>query len=278
MAKFMKQPDKKRHTALWLTVLLLSLGLLVCAALVLLPMLTDPQTDTGGVADETTLPSVTDPAPDGPNESETMESTEALPDNPIDWDYYEEVNDDIYAWIYVPNTGIDLPILQPQGSEDDNYYLHRDLDRNYLYSGSLYTQRANAKDFSDPVTLIYGHNMRREGVMFTNLLYFQDTDFFNENEFFYIYTPGHILTYRIASAHSYDTRHILNSFDFSQEEELQEYFDYILSPRTMVANVREGVTLTTEDHVVTLSTCIYFGSDKQRYLLQGVLVDDQQTN
>lgn len=289
MGKFSEQGQPKKHKALWIAVLILSLALLIGAGVFLLPQLIDPKTDKGGVSDETTLPVPDTEEPEtesteAPTETETETEapteppTEPLPDNPIDWEYYTDINDDIYAWIYIPGTGIDLPVLQPQGEEDDNFYLHKDIYRNYLFAGALYTQRKNAKDFTDPVTVIYGHNMRRADVMFTNLLYFQDKSFFEENEYFYIYTPGHILTYRVISAHNYDTRHILNSFDFSDPEDLAEYQGDVLSPRTMVANVREGATLTAEDRLVTLSTCTYVGSEKIRYLVEGVLVDDQRTN
>ena len=133
----------------------------------------------------------------------------------------------------------------------------------------------NAKDFSDPVTVLYGHHML-DNSMFSTLYYFRDQQFFDTNEFFYIYTPGHILTYRIVSAHQYDERHILNSFDFSKEDVFREYLDEISNPRSMLADVRDGIQLTTEDRIVTLSTCISGGS--MRYLVQGVLIDDQPTN
>lgn len=291
MAKHLKPPENTRGKGLWLAVLLGSAALLVGAVVFLLLQTKPAAGDKNGVASETTLPVLQEqesmngdsagPAQasetaEVPNEQ--TEPTEPLPDNPIDWAYYTDINPDVYAWIYVPNTGIDLPVLQSQGEEDDNLYLHHDMYGNYLFAGEIYSQKKNAKDFSDPVTVLYGHNMKREGERFTNLLYFQDADFFDANEFFYIYTPGHILTYRIVSAHSFDTRHILNTFDLDTEEGFQEYIDTILSPRTMIVNLREGAEVTTEDHIVTLSTCTYTTSGKIRYLIQGVLTDDQPTN
>lgn len=287
MGKFVKETEKKRSAGRWVVLLLISSVLIVGAVTLLILQLRSAPEDKTGVETATTLPTYTEEASESavsaPSEPEATvtpeaETTEPLPDNPIDWGYYTDINPDVYAWIYVPNTGIDLPVLQAQGEEDDNLYLHHDINGNYLFAGEIYSQKANAKDFSDPVTVLYGHNMKREGERFTNLLYFQDEAFFNENEFFYIYTPGHILTYRILSAHAYDTRHILNTFDFSKEEDLQEYHDTILSPRTVIVNVREGAELAPDDRIVTLSTCTYTASGKIRYLIQGVLVDDQQTN
>ncbi len=209
-------------------------------------------------------------------ESTTPPSTEPpLPDNPVDFAALQAVNPDAYAWIYVPNTLIDYPVLQAGADLPEDFYIYRNLEKKYEFRGCIYSQKTNSKDFTDPVTVLYGHHML-DNSMFSTLYYFRDQKFFDDNEFFYIYTPGHILTYRIVSAHQYDERHILNSFDFSKESVFQEYLDEISNPRFMLADVREGIELTTDDRIVTLSTCISGGS--MRYLVQGVLIDDQATN
>ena len=197
-----------------------------------------------------------------------------LQTNPIDFKGLRELNSDIYAWIYIPNTDIDLPVFQASADKDDNFYMYHNAKGEYEFKGSIYSQRLNEKDFQDPVTVLYGHHMLDDS-MFSNLHYYMDKQFFEENEYFFIYTPGHILTYRIVSAHEYDERHILNSFDFSKEKIFRDYLDYITEPRTMVANVREDVVLTTQDRIVTLSTCTAGGS--ARYLVQGVLINDEPT-
>lgn len=293
MAAHLKEKPKKQRKLLWIIVWLLSACVTVGALLVWDPMnwLHQSKVDKSGVNPDVPVPTVTeapptetDPpeteAPTEPTETDEpeTESTEPLPDNRVDWGYYHSLNANLYAWIYIPGTGIDLPVMQAYGEMDDNFYLNHDMDNNYDRNGLPYTQKANAKDFSDPVTVIYGHNMLQDGVMFSNLLYYKDADFFAENEYIYIYQPFRVLTYRIVSAHVFDTRHILNSYDFTKESDLRDYLDYILAPHTMIANVREGVELTTEDHILTLSTCTTVNGQKVRYLVQGVLVDDQPTN
>lgn len=208
------------------------------------------------------------------SESYTVPVTEdTRPVNPVDFDALQDRNSEIYAWIVVPNTEIELPILQ--SCADDLYYLNRDLDGKYSRLGSLFTQSKNSLDFSDPVTVIYGHNYFSGG-MFTNLHYFEDADFFKENEYFYIYTPTRKLTYFIVSAYKYDDRHILNSFDFSDEQVRREYFDSVLNPKAMLRNVRENAVLETDDNLVVLSTCLT-GGYSGRYLVNGVLVNDEYT-
>ena len=78
---------------------------------------------------------------------------------PIDFEGLKEENPEIYAWIRVPDTKIDYPILQHEG-EDQSYYLTRDIHGKSTQAGSIYTEYYNNKHFQDPNTIIYGHNMK----------------------------------------------------------------------------------------------------------------------
>lgn len=202
-----------------------------------------------------------------------VSSEPELPENPINFAELNQTNTDIYAWIRIENTVIDYPVLQSSDLDDD-FYLNHDIDRSYKFAGSIFSEKMNSKDFSDPVTVLYGHNMLN-GSMFQNLHKFRDKAFFEANKTITIYTPGHILTYEIFAAYKYDNRHIMNSFDFSDLTVRQEYFDYIQAPKSMLVNTRP-VTLTTESKILTLSTCIG-NEDNYRYLVQGVLTNDQPT-
>ena len=87
--------------------------------------------------------------------------------------------------------------------------------------------------------------------------------------------PERKLTYKIYAAYEYDDRHILNSFDFSDKTVVKAYFDSTLNPTAMTRNLREDVTLTENDTILTLSTCT--NNDATRYLVQGVLFKDERT-
>ena len=90
--------------------------------------------------------------------------------------------------------------------------------------------------------------------------------------------PKRKLTYKIYAAYVYDNRHILNSFDFSDQKVLKKYFKYTQNPDSLTKNVRKlDKPLTVEDKIITLSTCTN-GSSNTRYLVQGVLIKDEQTN
>jgi len=192
-------------------------------------------------------------------------------ENPIDFNVLKEKNPDIYAWIRIPDTQIDYPIAQREG--DDTFYLEHDMYGEKRFAGCIYTEECNSRDFQDPNTVIYGHNMRN-GTMFQNLHLFEVSDFFEEHPYFYIYTPEEVLKYEVFAAYAYDDRHLMNSFDFNDEEVFEAYLEEIFHVRAMNANIRSGIKVSRTDRIVTLATCIG-GDGGSRYLVQAVLTEDE---
>lgn len=202
-----------------------------------------------------------------------INTTDELPKNPIDFKALNKKNKDIYAWITIKNTQVDYPIVQAY-EEDDDFYLNHNINKQYDINGSIYTERANSLDFSDPNTLIYGHNML-DGSMFQSLHKFRDKKFFNKNKYIFIYTKGHILKYEIFAAYKSDNKHILNTYDFSDKEVVKDYFKKAQNPNSLEVNTRK-VNLDENSKIITLSTCI--GNETAyRYLVQGVLINDTRT-
>lgn len=207
-----------------------------------------------------------------------IEKTQGKVDNPIDFTSLQKGNDEIYAWIKVPGTEVDYPVCQ--SSVDDAFYLrHRAEDRQWLSSGAIYTEVWNTKTFHDRVTVIYGHNGYRNASMFTSLHKFEKQDFFDKHDKFYIYTPDSKLTYQIISAFKYDDRHIMASFDFQNNAVFEDFIRMIENPDSANKNVRSELDreLTQNDNIVVLSTCITNQKSK-RYLVCGVLINDEKTN
>lgn len=198
---------------------------------------------------------------------ESTEAVESFADSPIDWEGMWEINEDVYAWITIPGTVIDYPILQH--ATDNTYYLNYNIDGSYGYPGCIYTENMNAKDFSDNNTVIYGHNMKN-GSMFAGLHQYEERSFFDENSQVLIYTPEKEYEYTIFAAYIYDDRHLLYSFDFSNEEVYASYLDTVMNMRDLSANIRDDINVTKDDTIITLVTCMSKQPDK-RLLVQAVL-------
>lgn len=181
----------------------------------------------------------------------------------------EEQNADIYAWITIPDTQIDYPILQSE--EELDYYLEHNLDGSTGLPGCIYTQMINSRDFTDPNTVIYGHNMKN-GSMFANLHYYEDSQFFEEHPYVYIYMPEKILVYEVFAAYEFPGVHLLMGFDVNTEESFAEYLQNIYGASGMKNQFNQDIKeeLSGESRIITLSTCIGNKSDK-RWLVAALL-------
>ena len=204
---------------------------------------------------------------------------EPLADNPVDFEKLKEHNTEAIGWIHIPEmpkVEIDYPIMQSGMDTKEDFYLENNLDKKKSREGAIYIQKMNFANFTDPNTVIYGHDMRNKSMFGQLEDEFTKKDFFESHDKIYIYIPGHILTYKIYSAFRFDDRHILASFDFQKKADFKEFIDLTLNPKSSVKNVRKGVKVTTDDRLITLSTCT--NNEKERYLVVAVLVDDTYTN
>lgn len=218
-------------------------------------------------------PTVTVPEPPP---VETPNEEPPLPDNPVDFAALQAEFPEAVAWIRIPDVGIDYAIMQSGPDTKEDYYLDRNEAGEKDRNGSIYMQKYNMADFSDPNTILYGHNMRGYK-MFGAVHKFKKADFFKENEYLYIYIPGHVLKYRIYSLFTFGSKHLLWEYDFSEEAGRQAFIDKTLKPKTSIKQVREGVTPTPDDRFVTLSTCLDGSQNTGRLLLVAVLEEDMKT-
>ncbi len=268
----------KKKKAIWLVVLILSIILFVVAAyFIISPILSSTSDNLDGRTKSTASPTTVEQSTQPPTQEPThrfSDKTQELPDeSSVNFKELSQINPDIYAWIYIPNTNVDLPIAQSAPGESDEFYLYHNVYKNYQFSGTIYSEKHNKLDFSDPVTVLYGHNMLN-GSMFASLHNFSDKSFFDKNNTMFVFTHDKIYTYLIYAAYQYDDRHILNSFDMSNPDSLKEYQDSTLLNRPYYCNIREGIDLNEYDKILTLSTCMN-GGGNVRYLVQGVLVNEQ---
>ena len=217
-----------------------------------------------------TEPATVEKVTDASQDSETVtESAEPEEEIPIDFEELWETKPDVYAWIVIPGTDINYPILQHP--IDDSYYLNHNIDGSTGRPACIYTESLNSKDFTDNNTVIYGHNMRN-GTMFAQLHKFEDKDFFDEHREIIIYLPDKVLHYKIFAVHNYDDRHLLYSFDFSDKAVYKDYLESIFSIDDMNANIDTEMTVTENDKIITLATCVY-KKPSLRFHVQAVLVE-----
>lgn len=269
----------KRKSLLTIIAILAALGFLVCLVLFIFirvnraKQIPAEETVSANIQPTATPAPTPSPAATPSATPEPTPSPTPTVDVPVDFDYWQDINEDIYAWIYFPEAGIDYPVLQ--NPYDDSAYLHTDVYGDYALAGSIYTQRSyNNPDFNDPVTVIYGHNMRNESMFGGLQPYMNSVDLTQEEPTITVYMPNRILTYRVAGSVPYSDSLILYYNDFSYDSVFESFFDSLYTTRSFYNSLQEDLMPQLGDRVILLSTCMNGVSD-QRFLTVGVLVEEQ---
>ncbi|MDO4620282.1 MAG: class B sortase, partial [Lachnospiraceae bacterium] len=164
----------------------------------------------------------------------------------VNWAELKQVNPDIVGWLYLEGEpSISYPICL---AEDNDYYLHRTFERKDLFAGAIFEDYHNAGDFSDPNSIVYGHNMKN-GSMFGKLKYL--TDSYDEHPYFWILTPYANYRYRI---YSIMTTSVTSDVYMLYSVHDERYLAWEEALRSQ-SEVKSDVRLFKEDKTVTLSTC-----------------------
>lgn len=189
--------------------------------------------------------------------------------SPVDFDALWEVNTDVCAWLDIPGTEISYPILQHP--EDDGWYLKRNLQGQSDSNGVLFTEASyNSTDFSDPLTIVYGHRADSGTIFGTLQKEYSSQDRLTEHSEIVVYLPDRELHFEVFAAVPYDNRHILYNYDFSDKRTFRLFFNEILSIRAMEAVFAENAAVQSDEQTLLLSTCL-IGNRSKRFLVCGKL-------
>ena len=198
-----------------------------------------------------------------------LEDAPEVVDLPVNFGALREVNPDVYAWVVIPGTAVNYPVLHRAGN--DAFYSNHSSDGAYYTGGSIFSEDYNREDFSDPLTVLYGHNLRN-GTMFAQLNDFADEVVFQAHPEIYVYTPDRLRIYEIFSAGPHSNEHLLANHDFSVKEDFETFFAELRNARSLSAQQRpELFPEHGKDRVLVLSTC-FRANNRQRFLVMGRLL------
>ena len=98
----------------------------------------------------------------------------------VDLSAYLAQNPDFVAWLRIPGTNVDYPVVQ---TDNPDYYLNHTFSGKSSVVGTLFSL-ADA-DYAAPGRniAIYGHHLRSSGEkMFTSLMRYKNPDFYEDNK------------------------------------------------------------------------------------------------
>ncbi len=210
---------------------------------------------------EGTIEAEVEPEPEitpEPTPTPTPEPTSVLePEpytSPIDFEALWKINEDVIAWIEIPGTKVNYPILQHKYK--DNYYLDITIDGGEGLPGSLYVFSHQDKNFSDWNTVVYGHNMK-DDTMFGGFTKFRNVEGYMEaRRSVIIYTPECERHYTIFGEVVYDDRLITQVYDETKPEDRQAFLDSLTQGDVEGTRMLDDVEVTPDSRILTLSCCI----------------------
>ena len=265
-------PGKKDQKMGWKMVFVLSvLAVLICGGLIVRYMVGHNRS----LRAEKKLKTYVDTNSEISTERTDTQVTEDVsiwyPDLKVDFTGLQSQNPDICAWIYIPGTDVDYPVLK---GTDNSFYLSHDAYGQYSPDGSIFVDAGCGDDFDDFDTIIYGHNMST-GTMFKTLHNYEDDEFWNENRNVYIYLPDRVIRYEVFAAYRTNDRHILTYNDFSDKAVRDNYIQNIKDKNFDEGIVKNDQNIDIDSTLLTLSTCC--GMDGKRWLVQAIKIDENGT-
>ena len=168
----------------------------------------------------------------------------------VDLSAYLAQNPDFVAWLRIPGTNVDYPVVQ---TDNPDYYLNHTFSGKSSVVGTLFSL-ADA-DYAAPGRniAIYGHHLRSSGEkMFTSLVRYKNPDFYEDNK-----TVVLDSLYR----HSEYTIFAVVNMKVGDWEPSRTVFSGDAAFMAFVNRAKSeslydtGVEVGADDHILTLITC-----------------------
>lgn len=192
--------------------------------------------------------------------------------------YLYAINQDLVGWIKIPNSIIDVQVVQ---TTDNTSYLKKDFYGNYSRYGCPYMDYRNDPKYLGKNTIIYGHHMS-DGLVFADLTKYKTIEGFQESPVIQFDTLFRSYTFKVYaviitnSRAEDDNDYIFNYAvtDFGSDEAFMEYIA-ALDERKLYTT---GVDIQPDDKLLTLQTCTYEFSDARLVVIGRMVRDGESTS
>lgn len=204
----------------------------------------------------TVRPAKTDaPVPTAPTERPTETPTKAPSVESADY----------IATITIPGTVINYPVVR---SDRTDYYLHHLITGQQSKLGTLFSLTTSDYETPSKNIAIYGHHLSNSTAMFSTLLQYKNESYWRNHQFIYLNTIYGKRTYRIFAV----LNHTVSEWDASTASfKNDEAFLKFVNRAQRKSFYDTGITVSEEDHIITLITCDRsYGGVQGRLLVMGV--------
>lgn len=159
-------------------------------------------------------------------------------------------NDDFIAWIKIPGTNVDYPVVW---TDDAEYYLHHTFTGKPGAAGTLFSLMKTDYSIPSRNIAIYGHHLKSTGEkMFTSLMRYKNPDFYEDNQTIVLdslYRHSEYTIFAVVNMKAGDWEPSRTMFSgdaafmaFVNRAKSESLYD-------------TGVEVGADDHILTLITC-----------------------
>lgn len=207
-------------------------------------------------AGETAIPEITEIT-----QMETQEPDQQLSNqkhSSVNFNKIMDINPDIRGWIRLDGTNVDYPVMQ---TGNNDFYLSHAVTGVWNKVGTPFIDFRNSGDFSDRLTVIYGHYMD-DGSMFTDIHKYKSQQFFEEHPVINLYTPdGDYEILPVAGVFQN-----VEYWDFRFDYESDEDFLHQIDTWRAVSTFKSDTVYSASDRFIVLTLCTY-DIENGRFLL-----------
>lgn len=185
----------------------------------------------------------------------------------IDSAKLRQINTDAIGWIVFNDSYVNNPLVQ---GNDNSYYLKHSFMKKENAAGSLFMDYRN-ESFDDRNVVIYGHNML-DRTMFGSLKDVFQEKFWEGSERDIIWitdSEQHLRKYKIFSYYVVEKEDGYVTTSFSDVAA----YTVFLKKITTRSFRKLGVTVTADDHILTLSTCAGASGTNKRRVIHAKLIE-----
>lgn len=210
-------------------------------------------TSSANGSNDTASADTTEPSSD----VSSTEEPESKPQVPNPYAESFLANEDMAAWLVIPDTNIDYPVMWTP--EDETYYLYRDFEGKENKNGCLLLDTDSCVDPLTTNLIIHGHNMK-SGAMFGNLTDYENKSYYENHKNIILYTEECQRNYEVIAVFRSQvykkSDQVFKFYQFFQADTEEEFDDFYQNIKAL-SLYDTGVTAQFGDNFITLSTCVY---------------------
>ena len=173
----------------------------------------------------------------------------------------------VVAWVRVPGTTVDYPIVQGR-QESPDFYLTHDASGERSAWGAPYIDAGCAKGAESQLVIVYGHHMS-DGTMFAPLAQYSSRDFAEDHRTIRVYTHEKTIELEVFAADVVDASSEGKRTDFADAAELDAYLGDKLSRSEVVleepADVKQVWAFVTCSYQTSNSRTVVYAKEVEEW-------------